>query len=173
MKNHIPRFFGAAALAVAAAVAIQSGCSPDRKPANVVFITLDTFRGDHLGALSGGRAATPALDGLTARGILFENAWSPIPITLPAHKSIFFGQPPHALASYNNGQTVAARRDRPSFVQAFRKKGFVTAAFVSLGVLTREFGPAEGFDYYEDKFPAERWYLTADEVNRKVVPWLE
>ena len=158
---------------LAAVLAIQSGCSRDRKPANVVFLTLDTFRADHLGALSGGRAATPALDGLAARGILFENAWSPIPITLPAHKSMFFGQPPHALTTYNNGQVIAARREFPSFVQAFHKKGFATAAFVSLGVLTREFGTAEGFDQYEDQFPAERWYLTADEVNRKVVPWLE
>ncbi len=161
------------AFLLAGVLAILSGCSRDRKPENVVFLTLDTFRGDHLGLLSGGRVATPALDGLAAGGILFENAWSPIPITLPAHKSIFVGQPPHVLATYNNGQIVAARRNHPSFVQAFRKNGFVTAAFVSLGVLTREFGTAEGFDYYEDKFPAERWYLTADEVNRRVVPWLE
>ena len=160
-------------MVVAAAVlTMMSGCSKDRKPENVVFLTLDTFRGDHLGAL-GGLAATPALDGLAARGILFDNAWTPIPITLPAHKSIFFGQAPHALATYNNGQIVAARRNHPSFVQAFRKKGFATAAFVSLGVLSREFGTAEGFDQYDDGFPAGRWYLTADEVNRRVVPWLE
>ena len=173
MKSEKLRPAGGIFFVLAAVLAIQSGCSRDRKPANVVFLTLDTFRADHLGALSGGRAATPALDGLAARGILFENAWSPIPITLPAHKSMFFGQPPHALATYINGQVVAARRDRPSFVQAFRKKGFVTAAFVSLGVLTREFGTAEGFEQYVDQFPAERWYLTAGEVNDRVVPWLE
>ena len=161
------------ALVLAGVLAMLSGCAKDRKPENVVFLTLDTFRGDHLGLLSGSRVATPALDGLAARGILFENAWSPIPITLPAHKSIFFGLAPHDVATYNNGQIVSSRRDRPSFVQAFRKKGFVTAAFVSLGVLTREFGTAEGFDYYEDKFPAERWYLTAGEVNQRVFPWLK
>ena len=158
---------------LAAILAILSGCSKDRKPENIVFLTLDTFRADHLGVLSGGRVATPALDGLAARGILFENAWTPIPITLPAHKSIFFGQAPYALATYNNGQIVSSRRTQPSFVQAFRKKGFATAAFISLGVLTQEFGTAEGFDKYEDRFPAGRWYLTAGEVNRRVIPWLE
>ncbi len=163
-----------AAVAVLAAALISTACAGNGgKPDNAVLITLDTFRADHLSALSRGRAATPVLDALAARGILFENAWSPIPITLPAHKSIFYGRPPHLLSTYNNGQIVASRRDRPSFVQAFRKKGFDTAAFVSLGVLTREFGTAEGFEHYEDQFPEERWYLTAEEVNRRVIPWLE
>ena len=163
-----------AAVAVLAAALISAACAGNNgKPENAVFITLDTFRADHLSALSRGRAATPVLDALAARGILYENAWSPIPITLPAHKSIFFGRPPHLLETYNNGQIVASRRDHPSFVQAFRKKGFDTAAFVSLGVLTREFGTAEGFEHYEDRFPDERWYLTAEEVNRRVIPWLE
>ena len=170
-RSHVP--VAGLVLVLAAAAALFPGCSKVQAPENVVFITLDTFRADHLGVLSGGRAATPVLDGLAARGILYENAWSPIPITLPAHKSIFYGRPPHVLETYNNGQITASRRDTPSFVQAFRKKGFDTAGFVSLGVLTREYGTAEGFDHYDDRFPDERWYLTAEEVNRRVIPWLE
>jgi arylsulfatase A-like enzyme len=164
-----------AAVALAILAAFPAGCSKSKetRPQNVVFITLDTFRADHLSALPGGRARTPALDGLAARGILFENAWSLIPITLPAHATMFFGQPPHVLANYNNGEFLSIRRNRPSFVQAFRKEGFLTAAFVSLGVVTREFGLSEGFDYYEDKFPDTRWYLTAREINHRVIPWLE
>jgi len=168
------RWTAAAAAALAVTTLISPGCSSrETKPRNVLFITLDTCRADHLSALPGGRARTPALDGLAARGILFENAWSLIPITLPAHATMFFGEPPHMLANYNNGEFITQRRNRPSFVQAFRKEGYATAAFVSLGVMTREFGLSEGFDFYEDAFPDTRWYLNAREVNRRVIPWLE
>jgi membrane-anchored protein YejM (alkaline phosphatase superfamily) len=164
----------AAAVVLAAWAVFSAGCSSkDPGPRNVLFITLDTLRADHVSALPGGRARTPALDGLASRGIFFENAWSLIPITLPAHATMFFGEPPHERANYNNGEFLTPRRNRPSFVQAFRKEGYATAAFVSLGVMTREFGLAEGFDHYEDAFPDTRWYLNAHEVNRRVIPWLE
>ncbi len=55
----------------------------------------------------------------------------------------------------------------------FQKNGYQTSAFISLGVLESKFGLAEGFDVYEDKFPGNRWYLTAGEVNRKVFDWLD
>lgn len=61
----------------------------------------------------------------------------------------------------------------PSFVNLFRKEGFQTAAFVSLGVLASEFGLDEGFQEYSDEFPPERWYLSAEEVNQRAFPWLE
>lgn len=173
MTDH-KRWPAAAAAALAVYTLISAGCSSrETKPRNVLFITLDTCRADHLSALPGGRARTPALDRLAAGGILFENAWSLIPITLPAHATMFFGEPPHMLDNYNNGESIAQRRNRPSFVQAFRKSGYATAAFVSLGVMTREFGLSEGFDFYEDAFPDTRWYLNAREVNRRVIPWLE
>jgi arylsulfatase A-like enzyme len=182
MKYRAPRPLLAAALAIAIAIisvstlmmtVTQPGCSGGRKPENVILMTLDTLRADHVSALPGGKASTPALDALAARGVIFENAWSPIPMTLPAHASIFFGQPPHVVANYNNGQVIVSRRNRPSVVNAFRREGFATAAFVSLGVLAPEFGLAEGFDEYTSNFPDNRWYLTAGEVNARVLPWLE
>lgn len=175
MKHPSPRMLLAAALAAAAAAAMmttQTRCSGPR-PKNLILLTLDTLRGDHISAVPGGKAATPALDALAARGVLFENAWSPIPITLPAHASIFYGLPPHAIKNYNNGQVIRSRRNRPSIASAFRKAGFDTAAFVSLGVLTPDYGLDEGFDTYEASFPPDRWYLTAEELNSRLLPWLE
>lgn len=52
--------------------------------------------------------------------------------------------PPHAVRNYNNGQVVRKQRTYPSFVNLFRKEGFQTAAFVSLGVLASEFGLNKG-----------------------------
>ncbi len=162
-------------LALAGAILMVSaaGCRGRSAPANVVLITLDTTRSDFVGAYRPGNARTPALDALAAEGTLFENANALIPITLPSHASIFYSESPHALGSYNNGQVVPRPAARPALAEMFRRKDFATAAFVSLGVLASEFGLDGGFETYADDFPADRWYLSADEVNARVFPWLE
>lgn len=152
---------------------VSTGCRNAKAPANFILITLDTQRADFISAYNPGNAQTPHIDSLARKGILFENAFSLIPITLPAHAAIFYSEPPWVVKNYNNGQEIRKKRARPSFVNLFKKKGLATAAFISLGVLRAEFGLNEGFDRYEDAFPENRWYLTAEEVNAKVLPWLE
>jgi arylsulfatase A-like enzyme len=140
---------------------------------NFILITLDTQRADYISAYSPDNASTPNIDSLADKGVLYENCYSIIPITLPSHASIFFSQPPHTVRNYNNGQIIKKKRKRPSLVNVFKGRGFATAAFVSLGVLKAKFGLDEAFDLYQDDFPKGRWYLTAEEVNQKVFPWLE
>ena len=149
------------------------GCSRETRPRNFVLITLDTMRADHLGASGQGRAATPHLDALAAGGTLFRNARALTPITLTSHASMFFSEPPSALKLYNNGQVLRNAAGLPPLAALFKKAGFATAAFVSLGVLQPAFGLDRGFDTYAADFPADRWYLHAGEVNAKVLPWLE
>jgi arylsulfatase A-like enzyme len=161
------------ALACAILLASTASCRRGSGPANFVLITLDTTRADFVGAYNPGNARTPALDALTAQGTLFENANSLIPITLPSHASMFFSEAPHAVGNYNNGQAIRRSRARPALAELFRRQGFATAAFVSLGVLSSEFGLEAGFETYADDFPSDRWYLSADEVNARVFPWLE
>jgi len=148
-------------------------CPTQPRPENFLLITLDTQRADYIGAYEPGKATTPSIDHLAREGTLYRNAYSLIPITLPSHASLFFSEPPHAIRNYNNGQKIAFRKASPSFVNLFRKKGFATAAFVSLGVLSATFGLEQGFEEYEDGFPPERWYLSAGEVNQRVFSWLE
>ena len=161
------------ALAGVILVVSAAACRNRSGPSNMVLITLDTTRSDFVGAYRPGNAGTPALDALAAEGTLFENAQALIPITLPSHASMFFSEAPHAVENYNNGQAVPKSGSRPALAELFRRRGFATAAFVSLGVLASEFGLDEGFETYADDFPADRWYLTADEVNARVFPWLE
>lgn len=143
------------------------------KEYNFILITLDTQRADFISAYSRTHASTPNIDFLAAKGILYENCYSLIPITLPSHASIFFSQPPHLVKNYNNGQNITKQRKMPSFVNVFKGTGFTTAAFISLGVLKAKFGLDDGFDLYQDDFPEGRWYLTAEEINLNVFPWLE
>jgi arylsulfatase A-like enzyme len=149
------------------------GCQKKAGPKNFILITLDTQRADHVSAYDPRNAATPNIDLMAREGILFKNAYSLIPITLPSHASLFFSEPPYKIKNCNNGQAIKAKRSIPSFVNLFRKKGFATAAFVSLGVVGSHFGLGQGFELYEDSFPKDRWYLAAGEVNERVFPWLE
>ena len=68
---------------------------PQLQPLNVVVVTVDTLRADHLRCYGYANIETPALDGLAQRGILFENAVAQTPLTPPSHASIFTGQNPH------------------------------------------------------------------------------
>lgn len=105
---------------VALAVLLAS-CEPDPTPeqrtdsaTNLLLITLDTVRADHLGAYGYAAAQTPALDGLAARGTLFEDAYSPAPMTLPAHATLMTGLLPPEHGARINGTVVASRPARIS-----------------------------------------------------------
>jgi len=149
------------------------GCQRRERPEKFVLITLDTQRADYISAYDPAKASTPNIDALAGEGIVFRNAYSLIPITLPAHAVIFFSEPPCEVKNYNNGEKIGLRRSRPSLVNLFRREGFSTAAFVSLGVLESHYGLDQGFEVYQDTFPPDRWYLSAGEVNEKLLPWLD
>lgn len=152
---------------------LGSACQKSQSQANFLLITLDTQRADHIGAYNPEFDISTNIDMLALEGILFENCYSPIPITLPAHSVMFYSQMPHDLKIYNNGQTLEQRSDRPSITKIFHEKGFATGAFISLGVLKDKFGLNEGFDVYDAYFPVGEYYISAEEINNKVFPWLE
>ena len=142
-------------------------------PLNVILITLDTQRADYISAVNSANALTPNIDSLAGEGIIFDNCYSPIPITGPAHASLFYSLLPHELNLYNNGQVFNNEKNLTSIAQIFKKKGYQTAGFVSLGVLNAKFRLADGYDSFVDNHPENRWYLHAEEVNERVFPWLD
>ena len=74
------------------AIVLACGTPPSDGPApNIVLVTLDTLRVDHVGAYGDGRGITPNLDRLAARGLVHENAFTTMPTTGPAHLSLFTG----------------------------------------------------------------------------------
>jgi len=150
------------------------GKGPGSPPGqNVLLITLDTQRADFIGAYGEGRAQTPHIDSFAAQGTLYTNAFSPIPITFPAHAALFYSLPPHRLQIYNNGQVFSPDPSWVSLAEVFRRRGARTAAFVSLGVLQARFNLDDGFEEFWDESHARRWYRSAREVNDRVLPWLE
>lgn len=134
------------------AAALLCACAaPPRvePPLSVLVITIDTLRADRLGAYGDTKARTPALDGLARQGVLFERAYTPVPITLPAHVSLMTGLLPPAHGVRGNG-AFALGTSVPTLAEALKASGRRTAAFVGGFPLSRRFGLSRGFDEYDD-----------------------
>lgn len=116
---------------------------------NVLLITLDTTRADRLGCYGYQGASTPVLDGLAARGVLFENAYSPAPMTLPAHASLLTGLLPPQHGARVNGEHRLGD-DVPTLAERLSAREYRTGAFIAAFVLDHRFGLARGFDRYDD-----------------------
>ena len=116
---------------------------------NLLVITLDTVRADHVGIFGGPPGTTPALDALGERGLVFRQAVTPAPITLPAHASIFTGLNPPAHGVRINGFHRLAQ-DQYTLAEILRRAGYSTAAVVGSAVLDASMGLAQGFDHYDD-----------------------
>lgn len=133
----------------------QSGAKGQRASPNLVLVTLDTTRADHLGCYGADGDRTPALDRLAARGTRFARAVTPSPLTLPAHASLFTGLAPRAHGLRDNG-IGSLPDDLPTLATVLAKSGYTTAAFVASRVLDRRFGLDRGFAVYDDAMAAER-----------------
>jgi arylsulfatase A-like enzyme/Flp pilus assembly protein TadD len=144
-----------------------------RRPVNLLFITIDTFRADRIGAL------TPALSRLGNEGIRFDAADSPVPLTLPAHASLLSGLWPLHHGLRNNG-VGAFPAGRDTLATVCSNAGYRTGAFVGSFILDHRFGLDRGFDRYDDEivrdagdssgtFEAER---RGGEVVDRAMAWL-
>jgi len=121
----------------------------ETRPPNVVLITLDTTRADHLGCYGDADASTPTLDALASRGALFLAAQSPAPLTVPAHASLMTGLVPRRHGARDNA-LYSLRDGVPVLAERFAARGYDTAAFVSSLVLDRRAGLGRGFRIYDD-----------------------
>jgi len=157
------------AVLVGAAALVFAGIRAARRvPPNIVLITLDTIRADHVGAYGAQRAQTPTLDRLAREGVLFERAVAAAPITLPAHASLLTGAYPFVHGVRNNG-TFSLNDRIPTLGTALHDRGYRTGAFVSAFVLDRRYGLGRGFDVYDDRMSLER---RGDRTAAAAIAWL-
>ena len=118
---------------------------------NVVLITIDTLRSDRVSSYGSDLVHTPNIDSFASEGVLFSNAASTVPFTLPAHSSILTGlYPPGHGVRENVGYTLDS--GIPTLAEVLSHGGWTTAGFVSAFVLDRRWGIGRGFDYYFDDF---------------------
>ncbi len=134
---------------------------------NILLITIDTLRADHLGAYGYAKATTPNLDALARQGVRFARAYTPVPITLPAHAALMTGLLPPA----NRMRDFSGNRlpeGLPTLAEQLRARGYRTGAVVASAVLDSRFGLNRGFDFYYDHFDFNRLLETnLDLMERK------
>jgi arylsulfatase A-like enzyme/Tfp pilus assembly protein PilF len=152
-------------------------------PRNLLLVSLDTVRADHLGCYHDTAAQTPNIDSLAASGLRFEHASTVVPLTLPAHASLMTGTFPGWHGVRDNGGFYLDD-DQLTLAEILRNsdKGFRTGGFVGAFVLDRRWGIAQGFDRYVDDFDLDAFPSAAgmdmiqrpgSEVVDRALEWLQ
>jgi arylsulfatase A-like enzyme len=180
MRARRPEIASLFALACALAA-----CSPERSAApapapapapgpavarDLILISIDTLRADRLGAYGHARPTSPRLDGLAARGVLFEDVSSTAPWTLPAHLSLLTGL-------YPSGHGVRTPRHRlhddvPTLASVLAANGFACGAFVNSFFMGDRFGYARGFQPYRNLVEAQERSGQTPKIVRDATRWL-
>ena len=144
------------ALVLTAGLVFVPGLRAAVKPQpNVVFITIDTLRADHLGCYGYKQIRTPNIDALAAESFRFERAYTPVPVTLPAHTAIFTGTYPTLSGMHDfSGNKLSSKQS--TLASVLKEQGYITSAVIGSAVLDSRFGLNQGFDFYYDHFDFNR-----------------
>lgn len=119
------------------------------KNAPILLISVDTLRSDRLPAYGYDKVKTPAFDAFRNDAVLFERAYSHVPLTLPSHATILSGRLPGEHGVRDNSGYVFSAAKTPYLPKLLHDAGYRTGGAVSTFVLRAETGMAEGFDSYE------------------------
>ena len=141
---------------------------------NVIVVTLDTTRADYLPAYGSVSLTTPAIDRLARDGVVFEQATTTAPLTLPAHCSIFTGLLPEHHAVRDNADPPLDSHVT-TLAEILRARGMRTGAFVGAAVLASGRGLEQGFDRYSepmDKDQSDHIRRSADVVVGEALDWI-
>jgi arylsulfatase A-like enzyme/tetratricopeptide (TPR) repeat protein len=146
----------------------QDLIAPDlRESLNIVLLTIDTLRADHLECYGYDKVKTPHINRLAAEGTRFRDVISPTPLTLPAHSSIFTGTYPLFHGVRDNGGFYLDPK-HVTLAEVLKEKGYQTGAFVGAFVLDSRWGVDQGFDYYFDNFDLTKYKkISLDSVQRR------
>ena len=151
---------------------------PTPRP-NLLLVTIDTLRPDHLHCYGYDQIQTPSIDSLATDGIRFEQAYTPIPITLPSHTVMLTGTYPMMSGMHDfSGNNL--NPEQATLATVLRERGYDTGAVIAAAVLDRRFGLNHGFDFYYDHFNFSRLSETnldfmerpANEVIDQALKWL-
>jgi arylsulfatase A-like enzyme/thioredoxin-like negative regulator of GroEL len=132
-------------------------------PPNVVLITIDTIRADHLGAYGYTKGSTPALDRLAREGVRFADATSQAPLTGPAHAALLTGVYPARFGVRDNA-TTPLPAGATTMAEAFKARGYRTGAFIGAFIVDHQYGFGQGFDAFDSHFAR---FDSADKLNAR------
>ena len=162
--------FGLSLAGIVAAAAVQPQL-------NLIFISVDTLRADHLGIYGYSRNTSPRLDQLLRAGTLFLDASANVPLTNPSFCSMLSSRYAHQTGATRNGIPMIAGNE--TLAQLLKAQGYHTAAILSNWPLKANLsGLQPGFDLYDDEFFEKRWLFFNSErdaqgVTERALAWLQ
>jgi tetratricopeptide (TPR) repeat protein len=182
----IPPLIRRTALAAGLPLALLSGACGKGRPeaksypgAPVVLVTIDTLRSDHLPVYGYTGVETPVLSAFRNDALLFEKAYSNVPLTLPSHGTIFTGNLP-ALNGLRDNLGYRLNEKLPTLAELLKKAGYATGGAVSSFVLNASSGIGRGFDFWEDSIEPKKANQALSLVQRSgaeteqlLAKWLE
>ncbi len=177
---------------VLAVILVLEACSApkERSRPNLLLVVIDTCRFDHMSLYGYGRPTTPNLENLGAHSVVFEQAVSHVPQTLPSISTILTSTPPREHGVRVNG-LFRLPETSETLAEVLRRNGYATAGIVSAFPLDPRFGIGQGFDFYDADFRESILTRTreegfafqgtrvndfeqrADEATNKAVGWLK
>ncbi|MGA1871112.1 MAG: sulfatase-like hydrolase/transferase [bacterium] len=136
--------------ALALMLILMYPCSTRAKP-NVLLISIDTLRADHLSCYGYTKIQTPHIDSLAHDGIRFASHYTPVPITLPSHATLLTGLYPSEHGVRSNG-CFRLKGEEVTLPELLQQEGYKTGAFIGAYVMHSRFGLSQGFDSYDENF---------------------
>jgi arylsulfatase A-like enzyme/Tfp pilus assembly protein PilF len=156
-------WLAAALLALAACRKAPTAVPIDGAP--VIVISVDTLRSDHLPAYGYGAISTPGIDALRADSILYQRAYSPCPLTLVAHATMFTGALPAAHGIRDNTGYVLESKSK-TVAEVLKSKSYETGGAVSAIVMRKDSGISRGFDFWDDEIDVDPNFLSLGRAQR-------
>lgn len=162
------------ALALVAVIAAGTSCGAWEethawRAPDVLLISVDTVRADHLTTYGYARETTPRIAELARDSMVFERAYAPTPHTLPSHGSLFTGRYPISHGLVKRGTVLSP--DVPTLAELLSAHGYHTAGFVNAYFLSPEFGFSRGFEHYDFAHDIDA-FRDADATNADILSWI-
>jgi arylsulfatase A-like enzyme/tetratricopeptide (TPR) repeat protein len=150
-------------LALVAALALALSIHAQPAPPDVVLVTIDTVRADHIGAYGYAKGSTPAIDRLARDGVRFADATSQAPLTGPAHAALLTGAYPARFGVRDNA-TTPLPASATTMAEVFKARGYRTGAFIGAFIVDAQYGFGQGFDTFDARFAR---FDSGDRINAR------
>ncbi len=156
---------------------LLAGCTAPRSdpPTNLIVISVDTLRADHMSLYGYGRDTTPRLTSFADRAVTFERARAPWPKTVPSMVSMFTGRPPHVTGVMFRSRDQYVRDEELLLAEIAQQQGVDTGAVIANGVLGSATNFGQGFDDYIETYTMIQGPVgyRADTVTTAATQWLK
>jgi arylsulfatase A-like enzyme len=158
---------------MAAAGCARQAAEPAPRPTNLILVTFDACRADHVSTYGYARNTTPNIDAFAEKAVVFERAFSQAASTAPALSSLMTSKYVHhhgVLETYE----YALSADEQTMAEHMKAAGFTTAAFVGIGVLMPSRQLDQGFDTYVfTEYSNNAYWKIAPRITDEVLHWLD